>query len=332
MKTLKSILSKFEHQRILVIGDIMVDEYICGRVERISPEAPVQIVEVNKEELTLGGAGNVIKNLRAMGCDVSAASIIGNEFYGKWVLDSLKTLMVDTQGIFIDDSRPTTKKTRIIAAHQQMLRLDKETRDSIRPEHEEKLIEYLKKTIDKFSCVLVSDYAKGVITSEVSSNAINLANKNSKLIIVDPKGSDFSKYKGATLLTPNQKETEIASKIRIRDDSSLIRSGISLLNDFSLKSILITRGEEGMTLIESEKDVYHIPTYAKEVFDVTGAGDTVLSAFGLSVSSGASYFEAAKIANLAAGIVVGKLGTDVVIKEEILKEANNSNFFNMALS
>jgi len=327
IEKLRSILSKFEHQRILVIGDIMVDEYIWGRVERISPEAPVQIVEVKKEVLTLGGAGNVIKNLRALGCDVSAASIIGNDFYGKWVLNRLKTLVVDAQSIFIDDSRPTTKKTRIIAAHQQILRLDKEARHFIRPENEEKLIEYLKKTIDKFSCILVSDYAKGVITPKVSNYAINLAKKNNKLIIVDPKGSDFSKYKGATLLTPNQKETEIACKTRVTNENSLIRSGIRLLNDLDLKSILITRGEEGMILIENKKNVYHIPTYAKEVFDVTGAGDTVLSTFGLSVSSGASHFESAKIANLAACIAVGKLGTAVVTKEEILKEAFKNNFF-----
>lgn len=325
MKRLKSILSKFKDQHVLVIGDIMVDEYIWGQVERISPEAPVQIVDIIKEELSLGGAGNVVKNLRAMGCKMAVASIVGNEFYGEWILESLKALRVDTQCVFIDKSRQTTKKTRIISAHQQILRLDKETKEFIQPEYEEKVIDYLRKTIDKFSCILISDYAKGVLTKEILSFAIDIAKIKNKIIIVDPKGFDFLKYKGATILTPNKTEAEVASKIKITDENSLIKSGLNLLNTLKLKAILITKSEDGMTLLEKEGKIYHIPTYAKEVFDVTGAGDTVLSVFGLSISSGASYFESAQIANLAAGIVVGKIGTATVTKDEILRgESQNS--------
>lgn len=331
MKRLKSILSNFNYQHVLVIGDIMVDEYIWGQVERISPEAPVQIVDVMKEELSLGGAGNVIKNLRAMGCKVSIASIIGNEYYGKWVLASLKELMVDTQDVFIDDSRPTTKKTRIIAANQQVLRLDKEKRELIRPEYEEKIIDYLRKTIDKFSCILISDYAKGVLTQEILYCAINMAKTTNKVIIVNPKGFDFSKYKDATILTPNKTEAEIASKIKIIDENSFTKSGFSLIKALKLKGILITRGEDGMTLMENGDKVYHILAYAKEVFDVTGAGDTVSSTFGLSISSGASYFESAQIANLAGGIAVGKIGTANVTKEEVLKEASQNSYFKRSL-
>ncbi|MHA1410572.1 MAG: D-glycero-beta-D-manno-heptose-7-phosphate kinase [Candidatus Odinarchaeia archaeon] len=332
MKRLKSILSKFKDQHVLVIGDIMVDEYIWGKVERISPEAPVQIVDVTKEELRLGGAGNVIKNLVALGCSVYTASVIGNEYYGKWVLATLKELMVDTRGVFVDNSRPTTKKMRIIASHQQILRLDKEKREFIDLEYEKMIINYLIENIDKFSCILISDYAKGVLTKEVLSGVINLAKTKNKIIIVDPKGLDFLKYKDSTILTPNKTEAEKASKIKIIDDKSLVKAGIFLLNTISLKAILITRGEDGMTLIEDEEKAHHITAYAKEVYDVTGAGDTVLSAFGLSISSGASYLESAQIANLAAGIVVGKIGTVTVTKKEILKEASQNSDFKKILA
>jgi len=326
MSRFEKIISRFKFQNIFVIGDIMVDEYIWGDVERISPEAPVPVVEVKKQEIILGGAGNVIKNLVALGGKVTAASVVGNENYGNLILETLKSFKVNTKCVFIDESRITTKKTRILAAHQQVLRVDKETRNPISYEFQKKILKFYKKNIEEFSCILVSDYLKGVVTDEISQEIIYLANKKNKIIVIDPKGYDFSKYRYATVLTPNKSEAEIASKIKIKDDNSIIQSGSVLIDELDLKAILITRGEEGMTFIEDSGEAYHIPAYAKEVFDVTGAGDTVLSTFGLSLSSGASYFEAAQIANLAASIVVGKVGTAVVSKEELLKEFSNNNY------
>lgn len=312
-------LPRFNKCRILVIGDLMIDEYLWGEVERVSPEAPVQVVSVVRDTSTLGGAGNVVNNLVALGVKVSVASVIGADesAEGGLMLKLLKDLGVDTTGIIQDPTRSTTKKTRILAGHQHVLRIDRETKQEISGKHRDKLVQFVKKRIDDFNVVLVSDYGKGLFAEMLLRQLIDTANQHKKTIIVDPKGLSFKKYAGATAITPNKKEASLAARIEIVDDASLIAAGQKLLQDIQVQKILMTCGKEGMILFELGKEPYPIPAEARQVFDVSGAGDTVLAVLGLGLASGVSFRHAATLANAAAGIVVGKVGTAPVSREEL---------------
>ena len=300
IKRLKSATPK-----ILVVGDLMLDHYIFGKSDRISPEAPVQVVEVQKEKDLLGGAGNVVNNLLAFGAKVAVASVIGRDEAGEWIAKRLNTKGVEA--LLIREDRPTTKKSRVIAANQQIVRIDREVKEPITKESVEQIIAFAKS--NDFDAMLLSDYAKGVVTPALAKALTKL----SAPLFVDPKGKDYSKYQGAFCITPNKKEASEATGIEIVDEKSLLRAGHLLKKDF--ENVVITLSEEGMAIFEER--FHKIPTFAKEVYDVTGAGDTVLAALGFGVAGGLSLKEAAHFANLAAGVVVGRVGAATATLEEI---------------
>jgi D-beta-D-heptose 7-phosphate kinase / D-beta-D-heptose 1-phosphate adenosyltransferase len=314
---MNTYLTKFNKCKILVVGDLMVDEYLWGDVDRISPEAPVQVVSVKNENYTLGGSGNVVNNLVELGAKVSVIGITGTDRHGNLLLKKLNEIGVDTTGVVQEPDRPTTRKTRIIAANQHVLRIDRETKREISAKTFELLAEFIEKKISSTDLVLISDYGKGLITKSLLSKLINSAEKHKKITIADPKGLDFSKYSGVSLLTPNRKEAALATGTEISDESALIKAGNKILNTVSIENLLITCGKDGMVLLERNKEAYKISAKARQVYDVSGAGDTVLAVIGLALASGASLKDSAALANTAAGIVVGKVGTATVSNKEL---------------
>jgi rfaE bifunctional protein kinase chain/domain len=321
----KEIIENFSNARVLVVGDIMVDHFIWGKVSRISPEAPVPVVEVKRESYLLGGSANVLHNIIAMGGKVFASGVIGADARGAWLVRELKKMKVETDGIVEETGRPTTVKTRIVAHSQQMVRYDRESRQPIRTESIRKIITYIKKIKNNLGAVIISDYSKGVISETLLNGIRAVTAGNHITTCVDPKRSDFSLYRGFDVITPNHHEAQRALGIEdINGDlvgrEIKIRKAVGdLLDRFGLKALLITRGEEGMSLYERGGAVTHIPVVAREVFDVTGAGDTTIGVFSLSLAAGASFREAAFLANQAAGIAVGKVGTATVSREELMR-------------
>lgn len=310
-------ISKFDRCNILVVGDLMVDEYLWGEVERISPEAPVQVVTIKDEDFSLGGSGNVVNNVVALGAKVSAVGVIGTGRDGQLLLNKLNELGVDIAGIFQDSNRPTTRKTRIIASNQHVLRIDRETKESISEPAFEAIAKYLEDKIPDVDVVLISDYGKGLITEALMARLIAAAQKHKKITIADPKGLDFSKYSGVSLITPNKKEAALASGIEVVDEKTLIEAGNKILQRVGIDKLLITCGKDGMVLFDRNKAPYKIRAETRQVYDVSGAGDTVLAVFGLSVASGISFEDGAVLANTSAGIVVGKVGTATVSRQEL---------------
>ena len=313
----KYFFSSDERPKILVIGDLILDEYIWGGVSRISPEAPVPILETRSENLALGGAANVANNLVGLGCEVHLCGAIGQDEKGDKLLKTIHDRSIQTEGIFRFVHRPTTTKIRIIAHNQQILRVDKEDNRPITEETEKKLIQYINQVIPTMDGVICSDYHKGILTEKVIKAVMRKAQKSDKAVIIDPKNSDFSLYKGATVITPNLREVASSVPIKIKDQEDLGRAAEYLLNLTKAQAILITQGKDGMSLYKSKERLISIPTVAKEVFDVTGAGDTVISVFSMAMFVGFDYQEAAWLSNMAASVVVGKVGTAVVTLEEI---------------
>ena len=313
----KYFFSSDERPKILVIGDLILDEYIWGGVSRISPEAPVPILETRSENLALGGAANVANNLVGLGCEVHLCGAIGQDEKGDKLLKTIHDRSIQTEGIFRFVHRPTTTKIRIIAHNQQILRVDKEDKRPITEETEKKLTQYINQVIPTMDGVICSDYHKGILTEKVIKAVMRKAQKSEKAVIVDPKNSDFSLYKGATVITPNLREVASSVPIKIKDQEDLGRAAEYLLNLTKAQAILITQGKDGMSLYKSKEKLISIPTVAKEVFDVTGAGDTVISVFSMAMFVGFDYQEAAWLSNMAASVVVGKVGTAVVTLEEI---------------
>lgn len=321
IKRFNSCIDRFSSTRILVVGDIVLDHYIWGKVSRISPEAPVPVVNVTKESLLLGGATNVVQNIHALGGSVSVCGVIGTDEAGRQLQRLLHSQKISTDGLIIESTRPTTIKTRIIAHSQQVVRFDREIKDRIEKDTHKNVFEFVKRQIASgLDAIVISDYCKGVVTKELVKDIVRLAKKNRVIVSVDPKVSHFGMYSGATILTPNANEAAIGSKIEIEDEQSLLRAGKLLLKNLHCAAVLITRGEHGMSLFEQGGKVTHIPTVARNVYDVTGAGDTVISALTLAMAAGASMLDAARISNYAAGIVVGIVGTATVRSEE-LKES-----------
>ncbi len=300
---------------ILVVGDLMIDHYLWGDCERISPEAPVQVVNVGKETAVLGGAGNVVNNLHALGAGVSVASVIGEDEIGKELLLILKSLGVRTEGLVTQEGRKTSKKSRVIASNQQILRYDKESKEDIAQSSVEKIIDAIKKDLFLYDIIILSDYGKGVLTSSLCQEVIALASSQNKKVLVDPKGTDYSKYKGAHLLTPNKKEACEATGIDIVDDETLLQAGEWLRCECELELSMITLSEDGIAIFD--ETMHKVPTVAKEVFDVTGAGDTVIASLAFAISSGKEIITAAQFANAAAAVVVGKIGSATANMDEI---------------
>ena len=324
---LLKIVDAFKKQSILVVGDVMVDKFIWGKVSRISPEAPVPVVEVTKETETLGGAGNVANNITALGGKAYIVSVAGKDQAADAMMSMLKAKNVNTQYLIYDDNRPTIVKTRIIASSQQVVRVDKEIKGSFSLSAIEKIIKNIELVIPKVDGVTISDYGKGLVGEKVLKKIISLAKKHKIPVTVDPKIEHFTKYKGVTTITPNTKEAiEGMNAKNISSDKDIETLGKKILKTLNAESVLITRSEKGMTLFEKGGKIKNIPTRAKEVYDVTGAGDTVISTMTMALAAKAGLFSAAEIANFAAGIVVGKVGTATASQEEI-KQAI-SKFFN----
>ncbi|WP_456425742.1 D-glycero-beta-D-manno-heptose-7-phosphate kinase [Desulfurobacterium sp.] len=314
---MKGITKKFRGKKILVIGDLMIDEYISGKVERISPEAPVPVVEAKETTAKPGGAANVAVNLKTLGAKPIVLGVVGNDEKGKMLEQMLKKRGIDTSLLIKDETRPTTVKTRIIAGAQQLLRVDWESKEYLNREIVLKIIEEFREDFRNFDGIIISDYGKGVITEELFKAAAEVK-KSGKIVTLDPKERNFHLYHDVTAMTPNMKETYQAVGIYPETEEIAEKAGKKLIEKFKLDFALITRSEKGMSLIKRDKS-YHIPAKAKQVYDVTGAGDTVIAVFTLSLVAGASPEKAAEIANIAGGIVVGKLGTAFVKPEEIEK-------------
>ena len=318
-KTVESLFSRSAEIRCLVVGDLMLDEYLWGKAERISPEAPVQVVDVLREELRLGGAGNVVNNLAALGVQVSVCSVVGDDQNGWALLKEFGRRNVAVDAVFLDPNRRTSRKTRVVAANQQIVRIDRESREALPAAFEKHVCDWVSAHAGEFQVVVLSDYNKGVLTPAVIASAVAAAAVSGIPVLIDPKGSDYSRYGGATLLTPNRKEAEAASGIAIRDSDSLTRAANVIMDTVGLQHLLITRSDEGMSLFTKGGEAVHIPTVAREVFDVSGAGDTVLATLAVAIASGFAMAEAARLANVAAGIAVGKLGTSIVTPQEIIE-------------
>jgi len=303
--------------KLLVIGDLMIDQYLWGSCERISPEAPVQIVNVKSDSIMLGGAGNVINNLKTLGAQVDIISVIGSCDISEELKGLLKKIEVDTQYLITQKGYITSKKSRIIAAQQQVVRYDRESSDEISVESQKSIIDSITSIINNYDGVLLSDYGKGVLTFSLTKSLISIANKANKKILVDPKGLDYSKYKGAYLLTPNKKEASEASQINIKDDESLSQAIAQLKTECDLDVSLITLSEQGVAIYDNTLRIH--PTVAREVFDVTGAGDTVLASLSFALACGYQIDDAVKFSNLAAGVVVGKIGSATASLNEIIE-------------
>jgi rfaE bifunctional protein kinase chain/domain len=316
------IIRAFRKKKILVIGDIILDRYIWGKVDRISPEAPVPVVEVTREDFLLGGASNVVHNIVALGGNATIAGVTGTDRAGDVLMRILEERGIPSQGV-LRYSGPTTVKTRVIAHNQQVVRFDREDRERIVGKVLRELLEYVCMAIPTHDAVIISDYKKGTISSELIREVLKNAKPPNIFISVDPKVGHFHLYKNVSLITPNLAEASIASGIEITDEKSLVTAGRTLLRKLSCDAVLITRGEQGMSLFERGK-VAHIPTVARNVYDVTGAGDTVIAAFTLAYAAGASMREAAVIANHVAGIVVGKVGTAVATSDQLRRSLRSN--------
>ncbi len=309
--------------KILVIGDLMVDYYFWGSSDRISPEAPVPVVSINNESRVLGGAGNVINNLKALNAKVDVMSVVGECGVSTELKSLLNEIEIDTQYLTTEPKRISSKKTRIIAAQQQVVRYDQENSTEITETSQKTLLSNFRKRITDYDCVLLSDYGKGVLTDELTQQLIKIAKQHSVKILVDPKGLDYSKYKGAYLLTPNKKEASEATGINITDDASLACTIKQLKEEYELDVSLITLSEQGVAIYDGE--LRNHPTQTREVFDVTGAGDTVLASLGFALSCELDIDEAVKFANLAAGVVVGKIGSATATLNEIIEYESSLN-------
>lgn len=317
-------VDRFKELTALVIGDLMIDEYLWGTVDRISPEAPVPVVAVERENQTLGGAGNVINNLVAMGAKVTAIGTAGTGKAGRMIFEKLAELGVETAGIVSEPDRPTTRKTRIIASNQQVLRIDKEVKRLITEATLEKLLAIIAQKISGVDFIIISDYDKGLVTRELVAGTVALAKPHGTLVLADPKSLDFTKYASVSVLTPNKKEAGQAAAMDIRTDQDLAAAAEKLMAQAGLDRLLITCGKDGMALFEAGSPPKTIASRARQVFDVSGAGDTVISILGLGLAQGASFFDAAAAANQAAGIVVAKVGTATASIDE-LKQAVEIN-------
>lgn len=304
---------------ILVVGDVMLDRYFYGSVERISPEAPVPVVLIHSQKDTLGGAANVVHNLSKLGCKVSVAGVIGNDYHGELLQKKMQSLNVDTEGLLVK-RKSTTTKTRILGGHQQMMRIDFEENEPVDILAEEEIINYVRTQIDSGAdAIIISDYGKGMCTETVCRSCIKYANKAGVTVLVDPKGNDWSKYSLADYITPNVKELgDVISKKLVNKDDVLFDVACYVKERYKIKNVINTRSEKGISLFLSNEHI-HIPTSAQEVFDVSGAGDTVIAAMATGVAGGLSVYDSAVMANFAAGIGVGKVGTYAVSKDEILE-------------
>lgn len=302
---------------MLVVGDVMLDQYLWGSVERISPEAPVPVVKLQKTSLAVGGAANVAANIAGLGAEPFLIGAIGKDREAMLFEPLLEKLKISPVNLIKIENRPTTIKTRIVAHNQHVVRIDQEDNQKINPKDEDRIWNKIEKLLHKIEIIIVSDYAKGVLTENLLARLITTAKSEKKMILIDPKGSDYKKYAGADILTPNRFEAAQACSFPPDGQEIVEKAGSALIKKLKLKSVLITQGEDGMTLFQKNGRSFHLNALARKVYDVTGAGDTVIAAFGVSLGSGADLLEASEIANISAGIVVEEIGTTAITLEKL---------------
>ncbi len=324
IKNLRSILMTFKEKKVMVIGDIMLDHYIYGSVDRISPEAPVPVLEVNKEEYRLGGSGNVADNLRSLGASVKIIGLVGADSAGDEIMKLLQAKGIDTTGILTSETRPTTLKTRIIAHQQQIVRIDKEEHSDISEELENQVLEIVKYHLPEVDAIIIEDYNKGLLTKQLIESIICFGNEAGKLIAVDPKFKNFFDYRNCSIFKPNFAELQKNLGVLIESEEQFQQAVSALQNKIEAKYLVITRGEKGLNIFSNENDMISIPTFAREIYDVSGAGDTVISTLTLGLIAGCDIETAATIANHAAGVVCGKMGTSVAYPQEIIDSMQNT--------
>jgi D-beta-D-heptose 7-phosphate kinase/D-beta-D-heptose 1-phosphate adenosyltransferase len=320
---LRSILLSGKKQHLLVIGDIILDKFIWGTVDRISPEAPVQVVNIRREHIALGGAANVAHNIAVIGCEVTMLGVIGADDHARTLQNEFAARSIHGAALFADPSRPTTTKTRVIAGSQHVVRIDHEISTPISDALRDRIVGYLDKHISHFDAVIVSDYQKGVLTDDVLRATLGIAKRHGVKTIVDPKRKDFSAYGAATIIKPNLKEAEAVVGRELKTEGEVLQAAREILDKFGFEAVLITRGKDGM-LLADRQGYETISATAREVYDVTGAGDTVSAFLGCMVAAGRSYRDAARVANLAAGVAVSRMGTVTVTVEDVLHQVEES--------
>ncbi len=320
-------IDRFSDARIAVLGDIIMDKFIWGDVSRISPEAPVPVLDVERETKLLGGAANVVRNMGALGADAILCGVVGDDAMGQEIISELTRMGLRSDGLAVEKGRPTSIKTRVVARNQQIVRYDRESRVEIRAESVQRMLDFAAATFPDIDAVVISDYGKGLISESLMKGLWSLIGTESinpeMVVTVDPKTGNFEHYTGVDVITPNHHEAGQFCGFKIVDEETLNKAGRKMLDALNCRSVLITQGKDGMTLFERDGEITHIPTVAKKVFDVTGAGDTVISAISLGLAVGMDLKAAAHVANVAAGIVVGEVGTSAataeVVKDAILK-------------
>ena len=318
-------VKKFKDLKILVIGDIMLDRFIWGEVDRISPEAPVPVVKVTKENYTLGGAANVLNNIISLGAEAYICGVIGDDFFSNSIMQLVSVSGASTEGIVIEPHRTTIVKTRVIGQKQQIVRVDREENKTIQNKSIKALLRFVEDNIKKFDAVILSDYGKGLINTRFYNALQRIVSEHNKILNIDPKNANMNIYKRATLLTPNLHEASFACNMKITMNN-LQNAGKKLLKKFISDYLVITLGDKGMAIFSKENNGFiHIPTVAKDVYDVTGAGDTVISVITMAMALGVDVEKSARLANIAAGIVVGKMGTATVSIDELLSNIDSCN-------
>lgn len=323
LKKLNKLKNSFKKKRVVVVGDMMLDYYFWGKINRISPEAPVPVVEIENEFARFGGAMNVAYNLKSLGAESIPIGVIGNDQQGKDLIKLMKDAAINREGIFIDTKRPTTSKSRVIANNQHVVRIDKENTISIPVQLENKIISFLKKEIKMIDAIILEDYNKGVLTQNLIGKIISLANENKKVITVDPKFNNFFAFQNVTVFKPNRKETEDIFGIKIRTAEDVSLAGNLLLEKLNCKYALLTLGEEGIALFEKGKPERRVPTKARKVADVSGAGDTVISTLTMALASGADIYDAAYLANYAGGLVCEEVGIVPIELEKLFSSVKD---------
>jgi rfaE bifunctional protein kinase chain/domain len=326
IEKLQSILKKSNGKKIAVIGDVMLDKYVYGSISRISPEAPVPVVDVSKTEYKLGGAANVANNIKALDSEPVLIGVIGDDYDAGHYIEVMNSLKLSTSGIFKDKSRPTTAKTRVIAHSQHVLRVDSEVKENISGQTVKKIISYIKDNLNDFEAVIMQDYNKGVLTKEIIGEVISLCKKNNKPVYVDPKFTNFYEYRDVTVFKPNRKEVGDILGMKLDGEESVNDAGKNLIDKLNCEYLVLTRGEKGMMLFDKEKGktvVLNVPTRARRVADVSGAGDTVISTIAVTLAGGANIIEAVMLANQAAGIVCEEVGIIPIYKQALLDSYSN---------
>jgi D-glycero-beta-D-manno-heptose-7-phosphate kinase len=318
---LRNFLKKSKGKKIAIIGDVMLDKYVYGAVSRISPEAPVPVVDIERTEYKLGGAANVANNIKALEAEPILIGVIGDDYDSQHYIDVMKSLKLSTVGIFKDKKRPTTAKTRVIAHSQHVLRVDSEIKESISSEIKKKILSFVKTNLKNFEAVILQDYNKGVLTKEIINEVISICKKNKKPIYVDPKFANFFEYKDVTVFKPNRKEVGDVLGMKLDGEESVNTAGRKMMDKLNCEYLVLTLGEKGMMLFDKEKGktvVLNVPTKARKVADVSGAGDTVISTIAVMLAGGATIMEAVILANQAAGIVCEEVGIIPIYKQALL--------------